>query len=147
MSLVAHAKKEFRAVGWLDEPVEESQQWIMNNILELMEVFSKQGHSGSSAPYVLNLFNDLASFKIIAPLTGKDSEWNEVDEDGLLQNNRDSRIFKGKDGEVYNIDGYVFVEPDGSSYTSGKSRKKVIFPATQKDLEPEYVNVEKEEGE
>ena len=29
---------------------------------ELLSVFSKQGHSGSSAPYVIGLFNALANF-------------------------------------------------------------------------------------
>ena len=33
------------------------------------------GHSGSSAPYAVNLFKKLAMFKPIGPITGKDSEW------------------------------------------------------------------------
>jgi len=43
-NLINHAKKEFQLAGWLDEPVDEMQQMIMDNLLELLETFSNQGH-------------------------------------------------------------------------------------------------------
>ena len=75
MSYLSHAEKEFELAGWKDEGTDKSQGWVMDNIRELLAVLSKQGHSGSSAPYVLDLFNHLARFEIITPLTGKDEEW------------------------------------------------------------------------
>jgi hypothetical protein len=51
-NLIDHAKREFLALGY--EPVEDAKddpnKWIQENILELLKVFSEQGHSGSSAP-------------------------------------------------------------------------------------------------
>ena len=50
----------------------------------------------------------LLQFETIAPLTGEDNEWMEVDED-TYQNIRDSRIFKqGKDGRAYFLDAISF---------------------------------------
>ena len=112
-NLVEHAKKEFEILGWNDLPEDDMQTWVVNNLLELLEVFSKQGHSGSSAPYVINLFKRLANFGIIAELTGEDDEWVEV-MDGHFQNKRCSEVFKdSKDGKAYWGFGRVFT--DGES--------------------------------
>lgn len=142
-NLLSHAKRELKALGYI--PLEEDQEdspnkWIQENVLELLEVFSQQGHSGFSASYVISLFEKLAKFEPVAPLTGEDHEWVEVD-DGLYQNNRCSHVFKDKHGP-YDINGKVFVEPDGCSYTSGASRTYITFPYTPKT---EYVNVEKDQ--
>jgi hypothetical protein len=50
MSLVEHAKKEFEIKGWLGLPEDDPQAWVVEDVLELLEVFAKQGHSGTSAP-------------------------------------------------------------------------------------------------
>lgn len=129
MGIVDHAKEEFRMAGWLDEPVCEMQQLVMDNLIELLEVFAKQGHSGSSAPYVINLFKRLASFEIIAPLTGEDSEWMEVGE-GVFQNKRYSSVFKDESG-CYDIDRWIFEDEHGGSYTNKNSRGYIEnFPYT-----------------
>ena len=60
MSLIAHAKKEMERM-WPEPDV--MQDMVKANVLELLKVFEKQGHSGSSAPYVLGLFRQLASHK------------------------------------------------------------------------------------
>ena len=136
-NLVKHAKKEFEVLGWPGDC--DMQKMVCDNIIELLDVFSDQGHSGSSAPYVINLFTGLAKFNPISPLTGEDSEWNEVGDD-TFQNNRDSEVFKnGKDGEAYWIHGKIFRDPDGCTFTSGDSRVPVTFPWTKP--EPEIVDV------
>lgn len=51
MSLVEHAKTEFRAAGWCDENGkfnDEMQHFMCDNIIELLTIFGEQGHSGSS---------------------------------------------------------------------------------------------------
>ena len=129
MSTFKHAKKEFDVLGWPGDC--EMQELVCDNILELLKVFGEQGHSGSSAMYVLNLFNKLARFSPIAPLTGEDSEWNEVGE-GAFQNNRDSSVFKqGKDGKAYWLYGRMFKDRNGGTYSSYKSRVRVEFPWTK----------------
>jgi len=75
-------------------------------------------------------------FKPWSPLTGEDNEWNEIG-DGLEQNRRCSHVFR-QDGEAYDINGKVFTDADGGSYTSIDSRVPVTFPYTP---ETEYVTV------
>jgi hypothetical protein len=120
------------ALGYdLNSKEDDPNLWIQQNIFELLEVFGKQGHSGSSAPYCINLFCKLAKFEPLCPLTGEDSEWHEYSE-GMFQNIRCSRVFKnGKRlGQAYDSEGKVFREPDGSCYTSSASRVFITFPYT-----------------
>jgi hypothetical protein len=140
-NLLAHARRELSAIGYA--PVEGIQEdgpnlWIQQNIIELLEVFTTQGHSGSSAPYCIGLFTKLASFEPLGPLTGEDSEWMEVSE-GTWQNLRCSHVFKDADGRAYNSAGRVFREPSGACFTSRDSRVYVEFPYTPVT---EYVDVE-----
>jgi hypothetical protein len=159
MSLIAHAKSELLLAGYI--PLDQEQEdgpnkWVQENILSLLEVFAEQGHSGSSAPYVINMFTKLAAFDPLTPLTGSAEEW--VDHgDGCFQNKRMSTVFKnGIDGEAYNIDGKVFWHWDWiihegeawptkfkSSYTSGDSRTPVVFPYTKAPVE--YVHRSEED--
>jgi len=91
--------------------------------MELIEVFSKQGHSGCSANIVSDLFNKLSRFKPISPLTGKDDEWCEV-ADSVFQNKRNGAVFKdGKEGRAYFNDAYVKKTPNGSCWNGGLSLK------------------------
>lgn len=140
-----HALMEFQAAGWLDEAGEykdEMQEMICNHVLKLLEVFHDEGHSGTSAPYTINLFSRLAKFEPIAPLTGEDWEWHDVsrygpDDSGpVYQNKRASHVFKDDNG-AYDIDGKVFWEwqkfegePFKSYYTCYESRVPVTFPYT-----------------
>jgi hypothetical protein len=91
-----HAMSEFRAAGWIDEDgnyIDEMQEAICKHILKLLEVFDGEGHSGSTAPYTINLFSKLAAFEPVVPITGEDWEWNEV-EGGVYQNKRCGHVFK-----------------------------------------------------
>lgn len=138
-----HAMREFKAAGWLDENGEfkdEMQKMICEHVIKLLDVFADEGHSGSSAPYAISLFEKLVKFEPIAPLTGEDWEWTEVAE-GVFQNKRASRVFKQFDrfsGQAYDIDGKVFwewyVDEAGdkhkSYYTCSESHTPVEFPYT-----------------
>ncbi len=146
------AREEFRAAGWTDDNgdiKDEMQAMICAGVLDLLNVFEKQGHSGSSAPYMINMFTKLANFKPIAPITGEDWEWSDVGRDGdlggiLYQNKRCSSVFKN-DTSCWDIDGKVFWEwqkrpldedevgyPGDkvykSYYTSGGCHTPVTFP-------------------
>ena len=110
-----HARAEFRAAGWTDEAgnyKDEMQQAICEHVLKLLDVFADEGHSGSSAPYALDVFKKLAMFEPLVPLTGEDWEWIDHG-NGMFQNKRCSRVFKQPDrfdGQPYDIDGIVFWE-------------------------------------
>lgn len=138
---VWHAEREFVAAGYtpLDQEQEDGpNKWIQQNVLELLEVFSRQGHSGSSAPYCVSMFKKLAMHEPLVPLSGDDAEWNEVG-DGHWQNNRCSHVFKDADGRAYDSNGRVFREPNGCCYTNRDSRVYVTFPYTPTT---EYVDVD-----
>jgi hypothetical protein len=143
-NLIRHAKREFLALGY--KPIEECEddpdKWIQENVLELLEVFSKQGHSGFSAPYCISMFSKLAKFEPMCPLQGTDDEWMEVN-DGMWQNVRCGRVFKDESGS-YDIDGKVFIDRDGCAYTDKDSRVYITFPYTPKT---EYINVNVDEME
>lgn len=139
-----HAITEFRAAGWTDdngEFKEEMQKAICDHVMKLLDVFADEGHSGTTAPYAINLFKKLAAFEPLVPLTGEDWEWVHVadgsDENPLWQNIRCSHVFKDNSG-AYDINGKVFWEyftnenneEEKSYFTNRKSRVPVIFPYT-----------------
>ena len=139
-----HALMEFRAAGWLDDDgkyYDEMQEAICKHVLKLLDVFADEGHSGTSAPYAVNVFRKLAMYLPLVPLTGEDWEWHEASE-GVFQNKRCSRVFKQADrfdGQAYDIDGIVFYdwhidketgEKHKSYYTDRESMVPVIFPYT-----------------
>jgi hypothetical protein len=143
-NLHKHAMIEFKAAGWLDdngEYVDEMQEAICRHVLALLDVFADEGHSGSSAPYAINLFKTLAMFEPVVPLTGEDWEWTDVSDTfgsrghKLYQNKRCGRVFKDEN-DTYDIEGKVFYEwytdENGekfkSHYTSRDSRVPVTFP-------------------
>jgi hypothetical protein len=154
-NLINHAQSEFKAAGWMDDSgyTDEMQGMICEHLLKLLQVFSDEGHSGSSAPYTINLFTRLAKFEPIAPLTGEDWEWHDTGHN--FQNKRASHVFKDYDGNCYDIDGKVFWEWSRrpldedevgypgfrtykSYYTCRDSRVPVTFPYSP-PKEPEYV--------
>lgn len=155
MSYTDHALREFRAAGWLNDDgsyTDGMQAAICQHVLKLLEVFEDEGHSGSSVPYAVDLFSKVALFKPIMPLTGSDSEWNEIGaEDGqkLYQNNRCSHVFKLGD-EAYDSQGIIFWEwftdSEGnrhkSHFVNSESRTPVTFPYTPTKIYRERVTGE-----
>ena len=136
-----HALAEFRAAGWTDENGkfnDEMQEAICTHVLKLLDVFADEGHSGTTAPYAVNMFKTLAMFEPLVPLTGEDWEW--IDHGHCLQNKRCSRVFKQPDrfdGQAYDIEGKVFYdwytdketgERYKSHYTCSDSFVPVTFP-------------------
>lgn len=132
-NLYAHAIRELPA------PDGDTMQKAMNRgLLDLVLVFSTQGHSGFSASYAISALEKLLRFAPLRPLTGDESEWVHVGEN-TWQNNRCSHVFKDAAGNAYDIDGKIFREPSGACYTSRDSRVPVTFPYMPVR---EYVDVE-----
>jgi hypothetical protein len=96
-----------------------------------MPTFSKQGHSGSTAPYAVGVLEKLLMFEPLKPLTGEDDEWNEVGT-GVFQNRRCSHVFKSESDGAYDIEGIIWRDADGCTFTSYESRVPVTFPYTPK---------------
>lgn len=142
-NLLKHAERELKLIGY--DGKDEYDKMAKEAILQLIETFAKQGHSGFSADYVANMFHKLANYETLSPLTGNDDEWNDVsdmsgDRKTLFQNNRDSRVFKNDDGAffteaiVWQDDVYHFTNKDSKRYIKS-------FPFTPKTF---YVKVDKE---
>ena len=160
-----HAMREFQYAGWVDEKgnfIDEMQAAICNNVLKMIEIFGEEGHSGSTAPYAINLFKKIASFEPLGPLTGADDEWvchsdERTNGVSVYQNKRMSSVFKQSDrfdGKPYWLDGKILWEwcsspdiDDGKpfkSYYTGKDSMVVIdFPWVKP--EPQYVFVPTEQ--
>jgi hypothetical protein len=130
-NLVDWAKEELARIGGQDD---EMQQAMNRDILQIVETFSDQGHSGFSAGYALNIIKRLLNWKPILPLTGEDDEWGETykgDEEKTQQNKRCSAVFRKNydNSTAYYINGKVFSDDKGESwYTDRNSFVPVTFP-------------------
>lgn len=146
-NLVEYAKSEFNRAGWCHPDLvfdDKMQEAVCQNVMDMLCVFSSEGHSGFSANYTLDVFNKVVRFNPISPLTGDDSEWNEVGGD-TYQNRICGTVFKrGKDGKAYWLDRYVFRDESGCCFTSSMSAQYIEFPWTP--TESEYVDVKTDEN-
>ena len=109
-TLTQHAIDELKIAGLFDKD-SDYDGMLGEAVLELIKVFAKQGHSGHSAPMVVYIFEKLANYQTITPLTGEDSEWNDAAglTDNTFQNNRNSAVFKdGKNGRAHYIDAIIW---------------------------------------
>jgi len=115
-NLIKHAEIELKMAGLFDKDSDYGGM-LGESVMELMKVFSDQGHSGCSAGMVSNLFDKLSRYKPITPLTLKDDEWCEIGTD-KFQNKRRSSVFKdGKNGRAYFIDAYYKKTQTGSTWS------------------------------
>ena len=135
-NLVSYAEKELGIAGW-KSPDSFYGDMMFKAVMRQLRLFSIEGHSGMSAGLATSIASSLCSYEPLSPLTGADDEWNECG-DGVYQNRRASSVFKERgDPRAYRIDGKVFVDADGCSYTSRDSRVYIEFP--YKWAKPEIV--------
>lgn len=142
MGTKEYGRKELERIGYFKEGDDPYNDAVANAILELLDVFDNQGHSGFSAPYVIGKVERLAMFKPLTPLTGEDDEWNEI-EPGWFQNKRYSAVFKNETG-AYNSQGKIFSDDEGKTWFTNRDSKVYIdFPYVVPN-EPEKVILNKE---
>lgn len=103
-NLVDHANFELRMAGLFDED-SDYEGMLGNAVVELIEKFAKQGHSGMSAEMTRHLFNKLSDFKNLTPLTNNPEEWVDISflqssEPGW-QNRRNGEAFSDDGGKTY----------------------------------------------
>ena len=139
-SLVAFAKDELSRAGLFDKDSDYGGM-MGDAVMKMVEVFAGEGHSGFSSGMAISIFEKVARYEPLTPLTGEDDEWMDIAEYGdgsaCWQNKRCSHVFKDKDG-AYDIEGKIFREPNGSCFTSYASRVPVTFPYSPTR---EYVDV------
>lgn len=141
-NLINHARRELEKSKLFSEG-DFYGGMIGNAVMELIEVFSKQKHSGMSASAVIDIFKKLARYSILSPLECFDDEWIEVS-DNIFQNNRLSSVFKeGKDGSPYYLDAIIWQEKNGNCFSGTveniKSRQYINLPFIPKTF---YIKID-----
>lgn len=91
MSLKEHAEREMKIAGLLDEDSDYNGM-VGEAVIQLADTLGKQGHSGFSAFMTIELFNKVARFENVTPLTSDPDEWNHVGPD-MWQSSRNSKAF------------------------------------------------------
>jgi hypothetical protein len=143
-----HFKRELRILG---SKLEKGDNLVIKDFIpeieSIIEKFSKQGHSGSSAPFysgaLSSTIKKVLSFEPLSPLTGEDNEWSEGSQ-GVFQNNRLSSVFKESDnGIAYYLNAIVWSgEKEHDTFTGTvenvTSRQHIRFPFKPKTF---YIDV------
>ena len=144
MSLIKYARKELEFAGLFDKDSDYGGR-LADAVMELVKVFAEQGHSGMSASMTRSLFNKVADYKPLTPITGEDKEWAECG--AGFQNIRCSAIFKEtKDSTPYYLDAIVWQGENSRDTFTGqvediRSRQFIKLPFIPKTF---YINVYRE---
>jgi hypothetical protein len=149
--LIEHAKHELDLIGMHDTPDGDEMNISMRrHILHMVSEFAKEGHSGFSGAYAINLLTQLLKLQPLTELTGEDSEWEDrtIMNNGLplFQNKRCSRVFKDSSG-AYDIEAIQFysdkIGEDGQPYrehfTTADSKVAITFPYMPRTQRVEYI--------
>ena len=120
-----------------DEDSKIMQNMMNNDVLELLKVFSEQGHSGFSAPIAIRLFSKLANHKLITEVEDNPEDWDENGQHKYI-----TSIFKREDGTCYYMYGRLFAEPNSDNFFYNKaSNVDITFPIKLYDLQSEYIRL------
>lgn len=98
-NICKHAIKELKLAGY-GKGEGGPNDWIYQQVLEAVAVFSSHDNSGSSAIFEIELVKKLCNFDIISPLRFTDDEWCRISSDGTCQNRRKGDVFKEPDGSI-----------------------------------------------
>ena len=106
-NLEKHAEDELRRAGLFDKDSDYGGM-IGEAVMMMIRVFAEEGHSGFSAKMTCDVFDRLARFKTLTPITSSPDEWMEVGEDmradkkvPVWQNRRQSSCFSNDGGKTY----------------------------------------------
>lgn len=99
-----HAEKEMRLAGLYDADADYGGM-LAPAVLEMVKQFASEGHSGASAEVTLGIFNRVARFKTLSPLTDNSEEWMDVSETSggnpMWQSTRQYSCFSTDGGRTY----------------------------------------------
>lgn len=136
-NLAAHARRELQLAGMFDKEVEGSEaagSWnrlCAEAVMELMEVFAEQGHSGFSASMTQDLFSRLSKYEALTELTDNPDEWNDISEmqsgEPGWQSQRSPSCFSEDGGKSYwdiNEEYYIREDEDGERFSGGLSEEE-----------------------
>lgn len=128
--LASHAEKELRLAGLFDHD-SDYDGMLGEAVLELMELFAGQGHSGFSGSLAAHIFGRLVKFEALTELTDNSDEWNDISEmqDGEpgWQSTRSPSCFSTDGGKTYYSLDDIAVEHEegGCSYVTYEGEKVI----------------------
>lgn len=106
-NLTDHAKYELELAGMFDKDSDYDGA-LGTVVMELVEVFAKQGHSGASAHITLALFSKVANYEPLTEIGKSADEWidhSEASGEPMWQNKRRGTTFSRDGGKTwYDID-------------------------------------------
>lgn len=116
-NLTDHAERELKLAG-IDK-LDIYDDLIYKAVMELVNVFDKHGHSGMSAGLTLQLFDSVARFQNLEPLSNDPEEWQKhegagIDGSDLWQNKRNPACFSVDGGLTYKNNDEIERDDDGS---------------------------------
>lgn len=99
----------------------------MQEVIDLLSLFSLQGHSGVSAAITVRGFTRAANLLPFSPLLFSDNEWTELG-NGEYQNKRDSSVFREQDGRITDISAITWIEKSGVRVDMSKEPSEAFIP-------------------
>ena len=125
----------------------KTQKAVNDDILDIIKLFSSQGHSGFSAGYSLNILKRLLDYKPLSAITGDEDEWVQLNysPDLAYQSKRCPSIFRDADGKVYNVEAKVFSDDNGHTWFNCKDSREYIELPYEVPAKPEYVIIDNKE--
>lgn len=123
------------------------QKSVNDDILDIIKLFSSQGHSGFSANYSLNILKRLLDYKPLSAITGSEDEWEQLNysPDLAYQSKRCPSIFKDADGKVYNVEARVFSDDNGHTWYNCKESREYVELPYEVPAKPEYVIIDNQQ--
>jgi hypothetical protein len=108
MGLVEHAEREMRLAGLYDKDSDYGGM-IPEAVMKLISAHASAGHSGGSHHITMQIFNKVANFKTLTPITSDPEEWFKHDHqtagEDCWQNTRQSSCFSQDGGKTwYDLD-------------------------------------------
>lgn len=101
--LITHARRELQLAGLFDEDSDYGGM-LGTSVMKLVEAFANEGHSGFSAAMAIDIFQRLARFQNLTPLTTDPDEWMNVSDmsgSEMWQSRRRSDAFSTDGGKTH----------------------------------------------
>lgn len=122
----------------------KTQKAINDDILDIIKLFSSQGHSGFSAGYSLNILKRLLDYKPLSAITGDEDEWEQLNysPDLAYQNKRCPSLFRDADGKVYNVEARIFSDDNGHTWYNCKESREYVELPYEVPAKPECIIID-----
>ena len=122
----------------------KTQKAVNDDILDIIKLFSSQGHSGFSAGYSLNILKRLLDYKPLSAITGDEDEWEQLNysPDLAYQNKRCTSLFRDEDGKVYHVEASIFSDDNGHTWYNCKESREYVELPYEVPAKPECVIID-----